>query len=555
MRSTALGLLLAPLALALSAYSFGPRPAPHPVDDISARAPFSLELPDLGGLRITLPVATVPSTVLRTLRLNIDNPYAEKIDYGRIYTAINGEAANTIQSIRSSRNGKVVVCDLESKPRFRLRPGKNVVEISAIDQDKRSFYASYVLMVSGGPVADSTSVAGATIETSSVDVGADRQPPTVYLTAPKDILRLVSETETLRVEGLVVDNVSKIASVMVNGEPASLSQATGERTLVHPDVAADFANAAERAMAFQRLITIGPETPSVLVETKDAAGNLTRLIVPVRRREAAVSQQFKGRKYAVVIGVSKYKFPGDGLNNLEYADADARSIRDFLQEPQGGNFSSSDILYLENEQATIHNVRSALQRFLPRAGPEDLIFLFIAGHGAPDPYAPGSLYFLMHDTKIADMPNTGLPMSELRQLLDNSVRAQRVIMFVDTCHSAGISGKELVTGRQLVQTENNIFNLYAANLFRETGRAVLTSSDVNEISRESNKWGGGHGIFTWALLEGLRGGADTNTDHFVTAGELFDFVSNRVRIETAFRQNPRALPGLNKDFPLAVAKR
>jgi uncharacterized caspase-like protein len=84
---------------------------------------------------------------------------------------------------------------------------------------------------------------------------------------------------------------------------------------------------------------------------------------------------------------------------------------------------------------------------------------------------------------------------------------------------------------------------------------VLTSSDVNEISRESNKWGGGHGIFTWALLEGLRGGADTNTDHFVTAGELFDFVSNRVRIETAFRQNPRALPGLNKDFPLAVAKR
>jgi len=38
------------------------------------------------------------------------------------------------------------------------------------------------------------------------------------------------------------------------------------------------------------------------------------------------------------------------------------------------------------------------------------------------------------------------------------------------------------------------------------------------------------------------------------AGELFDFVSNRVRIETAFRQNPRALPGLNKDFPLAVAK-
>ncbi|HKZ02035.1 MAG TPA: hypothetical protein VI750_07330 [Pyrinomonadaceae bacterium] len=82
---------------------------------------------------------------------------------------------------------------------------------------------------------------------------------------------------------------------------------------------------------------------------------------------------------------------------------------------------------------------------------------------------------------------------------------------------------------------------------------MLTSSDVNEISRESHKWGGGHGIFTWSLLEGIHGAADNNKDHFITAGELFDFVSDRVRIATAFRQNPRALPGLNKDFPLAVA--
>jgi uncharacterized caspase-like protein len=323
--------------------------------------------------------------------------------------------------------------------------------------------------------------------------------------------------------------------------------------LVQTD-AADSSSPSERSIAFQRTVTIGPLTQAVVIEAKDPAGNLTRLTIPVRRREAAVSQQFKGRKYAVVIGVSKYRYPGDGLNNLEYADADARSIRDFLKRPEGGNFAAGDILYLENHEATILGVRTALQRFLPKAGPDDLIFLFIASHGAPDPYDPRNLYFLVHDTKLADMPNTALPMSELQELMDNNVRAQRIIVLVDACHSAGISGKTLVTGRQLEQTENNIFNLYAANLFREAGRAVLTSSDVNEISRESDKWGGGHGLFTWALLEGLRGEADINRDHLITAGELFDFVSNRVRIETAFRQNPRALPGLNKDFPLAVAR-
>ncbi len=125
-------------------------------------------------------------------------------------------------------------------------------------------------------------------------------------------------------------------------------------------------------------------------------------------------------------------------------------------------------------------------------------------------------------------------------------------MFIDACHSAGVAGPRLVTGRQLELLENNVFNLYASRLYRETGRAVLTSSDVNEISEEGANWGGGHGVFTWALLEGLRGAADRNHDHIVTAGELFAYVSNRVRQETNSRQNPRALPGMNKDFPLAL---
>ncbi|HKZ03072.1 MAG TPA: hypothetical protein VJ180_12580, partial [Pyrinomonadaceae bacterium] len=176
--------------------------------EVSPRAPFSLELPDLGGLKITLPVASIPRANLRSLRLYINNPYAETIDYGKIYTAINGEAANTIQSIRSARDGKIITCDLESKPRFRLQPGKNVIEISAIDQDKRSFYASYVLIASGNALGEA--VTNVTTETSVVETGPDRQPPTIYMLNPKNILRLNKETETLNVEGVVIDNSGSV---------------------------------------------------------------------------------------------------------------------------------------------------------------------------------------------------------------------------------------------------------------------------------------------------------------------------------------------------------
>jgi uncharacterized caspase-like protein len=82
----------------------------------------------------------------------------------------------------------------------------------------------------------------------------------------------------------------------------------------------------------------------------------------------------------------------------------------------------------------------------------------------------------------------------------------------------------------------------------------MTASDVNEVSNESPQWGGGHGVFTWALLEGLRGAADADADRFVTAGELFGYVSARVREETGFQQNPRVLPGLNADLALSFVQ-
>lgn len=396
-----------------------------------SRAPFALELPEIGGPPITSVESHIPTTDLRTIKMTVRQPFADSINYGKIFTTINGEAANTIcGNIRASRDGKVITCDLESKPRFRLQPGKNVVEISATDRDNQSYYASYVL------------IAGQ--ERSGV------RPPGAKL------------------------------------RPA-----------------------------------------------------LTR---------------FSGRKFAVIVGVSKYEFNDAGLNNLEYADSDARAIREFLLKPEGGGFKQADILYLENDGATTAAVRDALTRFLPRAGPNDLVFIYLAGHGSPDPFEPQKLYFILHDTKVAAMPKTALGMLELQESLDHLIRAQRVVVFIDACHSAGISGSKLVTGRQLIQQENNVFNLYAERLFREEGRAVLTSSDVNEISQEGSKWGGGHGVFTWSLLEGMRGAGDLNKDKVVTAGELFDYVSDNVRKETNSRQNPRAQAGTNNDFPLAIVK-
>jgi len=546
------------LTICAAALVYPPGPSAAPVfvlEETERRKPFALELPEIGAQTITAPEAVIPHINLNKLRLRVYKPYADSIRYGKIYTKINGESANTIFNFNSATDGYIITGNLESKPRFRLQPGKNVIEINAKANDGREYYASFVLLTKDRQSGDPANESDATIESVPVASGGDRQPPTLYLIHPIGGIRLSGGASTVKITGVAMDESGALTSVTINKQEAKLAPATGTRGLsvkLGEGQGNASAESLKKAVEFEQTINVKAEMTSVAIEAKDATGNITRLTIPVKRREAAVSTAFKGRKLALVVGVSKYKFHERGLSDLAYADVDARSVRDFLQQREGGGFAPSDIVYLENGAATIEAVRAALNSFLPKAGADDLIFIFIAGHGGPDPYAPQNLYFMLHNTNLADMANTALPMTELQEALDHKVRAGRLVVFVDTCHSAGLTGEALVTTRGV---ENNLINLYASKLFNESGRAVMTSSDVNEVSRESPNWGGGHGIFTWALLEGLRGGADANEDRLVTAGELFGYVRDRVRMETGFRQNPRALSGLNADLALAVAKK
>ena len=106
-----------------------------------------------------------------------------------------------------------------------------------------------------------------------------------------------------------------------------------------------------------------------------------------------------GQKYAVVIGVARYQNAGAGLLNLKYADKDADSFRTFLESPQGGSFPKENTLTLLNEDATNERVHSALYTFLSKPRPDDLVVIYMAGHGSPDPNDSRNLYFLTYDTR------------------------------------------------------------------------------------------------------------------------------------------------------------
>jgi hypothetical protein len=132
--------------------------------DASLRAPFSLELPDVGVAPFTEQEVNIPTSNLHKLRLRVRKPYADTINYGKIYTKVNGEAAVVIQTPGRDRNDHILVTlDLDKYPRFKLRPGRNVVEIQAVDGAGSSYYASYVLLAGAVANNDPAQLAGATI--------------------------------------------------------------------------------------------------------------------------------------------------------------------------------------------------------------------------------------------------------------------------------------------------------------------------------------------------------------------------------------------------------
>ena len=255
-------------------------------------------------------------------------------------------------------------------------------------------------------------------------------------------------------------------------------------------------------------------------------------------------------RWAVIVGISKYQH---SIINLKYADQDAESLHQLLLTPNGGSFQSDHICKLTNEQATTGNITRALRSFLKKPAREDLVLIYLAGHGSPDPDRPDDVYFLTYDTDPNDIAGTALPMEDIHRAMKSILHSEKVIILADTCHSAAIGGG--IGGRRSVMDDTRLMNRFLQNISQSKGGvALLTSAEANEVSFEDSKWGGGHGVFTHYLLEGMRGAADQDADGLVTIGELFEYVRDNVKKATNYKQHPSiGQNAYDRKMPVAVA--
>lgn len=281
------------------------------------------------------------------------------------------------------------------------------------------------------------------------------------------------------------------------------------------------------------------------LSTDSRIQQFAKLEVPQERPEdgglgtqVSLPERLAGQPWAVIIGIGDYKFSGDLITDLRYPATDATQFASWITAQDGGGFEKDHVLILTDQQATHDEVSYALNDFLKKTVKEDKVNFFFSGHGMPDPDKPDNFYLLCHDSRPDRMASTAISMSLLDEAIKQNIAAETVLMFIDACHAGEVGVKGVRLGNT-INTRLTDEKLFAG----QPGKLVFTSSEAGEVSRESEKWGGGHGVFTWALLKGLRGEADgfgsTAKDQAVQLGELLDFVDQTVRRETGSTQHPQ----------------
>jgi hypothetical protein len=254
------------------------------------------------------------------------------------------------------------------------------------------------------------------------------------------------------------------------------------------------------------------------------------------------------QRWAVVVGVSEYMNPG--IPSLKYADKDAEALANFLRRPEGGGYDSDHLRVLLNKEATLANVKDALINFLNQAIDMDLVLIYFAGHGAPEPARPQNIYLLTADSDPTALGTTAFPMWDIQTVLARYINAKRVIVFSDACHSGNISVNFATRGVGV--SEQNLVNQYLTDLSKsKEGVVVFTASASGEVSQEFPEMG--HGVFTYYLLEGVNGKADYDNDYTVTINELMQYVEEQVKRKTRGAQNPtRSQTEYDKEMTISV---
>lgn len=240
--------------------------------------------------------------------------------------------------------------------------------------------------------------------------------------------------------------------------------------------------------------------------------------------------------------------------NLKYTKKDAQDIYSRFKTQEGflfGKVEGQVLICDENTRfSKLGQTLSELRN--QELTEDDVLILFFSSHGIPsNAFGETDFGVVSNDAHFGVRDERYVLLMFQKDIISNiKLLPCKRIIFLDACHS-GVAGGDKNWIGTLDQAQTIISQT-------PTGIVTIASSSGNESSFESESWG--HGAFTFALLEGLGGKADSpnqdgKVDFMITLQELATYLKARVpdlvrKIYTNKTQNPIVAPRSWVDYPI-----
>ena len=219
--------------------------------------------------------------------------------------------------------------------------------------------------------------------------------------------------------------------------------------------------------------------------------------------------------WALAVGVSSYE--SQSVVSLKYPHSDAFRMYAFWKSPEGGSLDDTHSQVLVNDEATKQGIIDSMRHMFNQASPNDLVTFFYSGHGLKGAFLPTDY----------DGNNVRLFHSEVNDLLA-ACPAQYKLVIADACNSGSyLAVKSPPTSDLFYRTHQDVQDVFFRELNRASaGTAFILSSLADEESLEVSTLH--QSIFSYFIVRGMKGEANTNNDEVITVQELFDYVYKNV---------------------------
>ncbi len=249
--------------------------------------------------------------------------------------------------------------------------------------------------------------------------------------------------------------------------------------------------------------------------------------------------------HILAVGINEY---ANQNLNLNYAKPDASSFATQMQK-QGATIYSNVVLHqVFDKDATKEGILKKIREVKSQVSINDVFIFYYAGHGSVVDdkfYLVSSNASRLYDNQR--MAEFGIEAATLQQAM-LEVKALKQLIIMDACQSGG--SVEVLAQRGAPEEKA------IAQLSRSSGIHVLAAAGSEQYATEFEALG--HGIFTYALLEGLSGAADgAPKDGKVTIYELKSYLDDQVpELSVQYKGSPQYPHTFSRgqDFPIVIVE-